>query len=328
MTDVKDDSKNSARDARDDSAFAVTEPHKTNDLALLRREFFRRAALASGSALVASVVASTEAGAAEEPDCQAYFPEYFDVDATYAKETNGYYFQGFTLMLYVYGHFKCRDLFTRRLKWLIPIVSNRVQCAVSILSKGSLLSQADADEIKTRLDLIMRMAPNANVRELYLLDDHNITGGTLAQVQALCREIDQLGLALPFAFQVDDSAVEAASEALADLHDKSIVRHLGQKTLIEMYLAPFKEIASEARIRAISRAKEGRVFGRKTSQSGVTQEGGYSMSLTGMSKGNERICLGDGSGCTTCSNDDTCFCTTDEYGHCTLMSDMPGNCNC
>ncbi len=312
MTHATNEPTKDGPDISNDSGIAACSSHEINVHTLHRREFFRRVALASGSALVANVVGARRADAAAleamtsealsalAPDCP---PDCLCDDPSKVLE----------ISLFVYGGFTCRELFTSKFEHLIPQVKVRVDAAVT----EGLLTQVDAAFVSVQLDELATIAPKVTVKKLFKLDKDV---KNIDKIRSLCALIDCKGIALPFAFQ-EDQFTDEADAALHSVNTDSMIhpQTLGNLTLSQVYKEPLPPNPNDAKIKAITHAKKGLIFGPK--RAAFQDESDYlaymGNSYDGVPKGNNLAC--SGGTCVFCS-DDGSFCEIID-NECSLVSD-------
>jgi hypothetical protein len=303
---------------RDDRARAKREISPASDEALHRRDFFRRAAMAAGGTVFASLAVG---GLSPSAEAQPVMSEPFP---------------GYKLMLYVYGDYKCSELFLTDFEDLIPQVSVKIKAAVT----ENLITQENADSIDGLLATLKTSAPGMTAKDMYLLNDQALPNPRdFGGVQDLCQQIDQLGLLLPFAYQQpgpNGKILENARKAFHSWQDESMVSNkgVGKETLRSLYTTPFikdingKIFKGHARFRAITRAKMGGVFGPKP-QMGSAAFAAFASTYSGSMKGNSSACSQSSSSCPSgaseccvqCQNDEY-YCAPDGNGECVAMSDV------
>jgi hypothetical protein len=302
----------------------ISKPGKTvsPDRELRRREFFHRAAAATGSTVVASIALSASASAENtEKSAQAHYNSENE-----AKEP----FPGYDLMIYAYGHIPFKELFKENFACLIPIVSKRVGMAAD----NGLIPRDDAERILDLLAMILREAPRLTLEDMYTLNTRAMRRPEdFSKVQDACREIDGLGLRLTFAYQIADEAIiSSAKKVFHPWHDDGLRRPngIGEMTLAQVYAAPVPKNTHgdpdkrHPHVRAIANAKRAALFGPKPEMD-PNSRNAYRATFFSATKGNSRACRQSG-GCSWCA-DDECYCSTTTTGACSLMSDSyEGNC--
>lgn len=289
---------------------------------LRRREFFRHAASVVGGAAFADYVAGGSLTNAWADDGLG--------NAAAEDEP----FAGHNLMLYVYGDFTCNQLFTTPFGEFTDEIEGKVRAAF----EEGLITEENANRIGDLLGTLKSAAPDVTAKDMYLLDGTSLANpDEFSAVRDLCRQIDGLGLLLPFAYQQagpNGEILDNAKIAFHESQDESMVssQGVGNETLRSLYTAPFVKdedggIAQEhARFRAITRAKKGGVFGPKP-QMGERVIAAFSQAYLSVVKGNSRACSMDACEpgqiecCIPCANPEY-YCGTDSFGECVATSDL------
>ncbi|HRK33292.1 MAG TPA: hypothetical protein PLJ47_01760 [Candidatus Hydrogenedentes bacterium] len=269
---------------------------------IARRSFFKKVATAAASLTLAEVALACATSAAQE--------EMTQTGSTFCQGIEP--FPGACLTLWAFGHKTCHQLYTGKLKDLVPEVQRRI-----INAPDGMVTASDAAQIISILEDAKDLSPETTIRQIYLMDQNNIAN--YEQLVAKLQSIDVQIFPLAFAFQ-EARFVADATIALRESDTESMIDSANhrEKTYQSLYTERHPGNDSYSKIRAISRGKKGNLFGLHGSAFSTAAEyDAFLANFNGPTKSNNRACNTDH--CSPCIGR---YCSEEASGFCSQMSDL------